>query len=451
MTDTTGAPGATARRERRNFNLFWAGDTLGQFGYSVGLFLFPLLAATNLHATPAEIGLVTAAGTFAFIVLSLPVGVMVDRLPKRPVLFGANAGRTVALVAGWAVSLDPRTGMVPLYIAALGVGCCSVAFDIAYQSYPPSLVDPDQYTLANSRLQSSAQVAQVSGPTLAGLLAATLHGASALLATAALYAGSAGVIGRVREVRTAPPPPRRRIGRELADGVAFVVRQPWLRSVTTSTALWNLSASAATPALILLLTDVNGLTSGQAGALLSSGGVGGVLGAVVARRLTSRLGERVAVWAPLLLTAPFAFLLPWIAGGLWLVVFCVANLVLWAGAAAYNVAQVSRRVKLCPPELLGRMNASIRFFVSGTLPIGAVAGGVLAGVLGVPGTLLLCAVLRVVAAVPLLIEHAHHRTRAAAGTTVPPAAPPPRDATAAPTRDTTPGLRGDASGERVRP
>src|SRR5689334_14068074 len=137
----------------RDFRNLWIGDTISQFGSSIGRIVLPLLAATTLAATPWEMGVLSAAGTAAFLLIGLPAGVWVDRMRRRPLMITADLARAALLlsvpVAWWLGALT----LVQLVVVALLVGVCTVFFDIAYQSYLPSLVGREHLVEGNSKLQ----------------------------------------------------------------------------------------------------------------------------------------------------------------------------------------------------------------------------------------------------------------------------------------------------------
>ena len=151
-----------------DFRKLWASDTVSQFGTFVGQTVLPILAATALAATPFQMGLLTAAETAAFLLIGLPAGVWVDRLRRRKLMLRADFARAALLltvpIAWWAGWLT----LTQLIVVALVVGACTVFFDIAYQSYLPSLISRERLVEGNSKLQATQSVAQVAGPGLGG-------------------------------------------------------------------------------------------------------------------------------------------------------------------------------------------------------------------------------------------------------------------------------------------
>jgi MFS family permease len=375
-------------RQHRDFRQLWAGDTLSQFGASIGQFAVPALAVTQLAATPFEVGALSAAETAAFLLVGLPAGVWVDRLRRRPLMLRADFCRFALLttipVAWWLHVLT----VAQLIVVALLVGLLTVFFDVAYQSYLPSLVGREHIVEGNAKLQFSQSAAQVSGPALAGLLVQLIGAATSVLATAFGFLSSALFLLRIR---TAEPIPergeRRGMRADIAEGLRFVLHQPTLRAITFCTGTSNLFGSIAAAAMLLFLIRQLGVDTGVAGLLMTGGGVGGLLGGLTATRWSRLFGQARVIWLSMLVSGPFTLLMPLTEPGWRLVLFAAGPFAFSFGAVVYNVAQVSYRQAICPDHLLGRMNASVRFIVWGTIPIGGLLGGALAAWLTPRGAL----------------------------------------------------------------
>jgi MFS family permease len=366
-------------RQHRDFRQLWAGDTLSQFGAAIGQFAIPALAVTQLAATPFEVGALSAAETAAFLLVGLPAGVWVDRLRRRPVMLRADFCRFALLttipVAWWLQVLT----IWQLIIVALLVGLLTVFFDVAYQSYLPSLVGREHIVEGNSKLQISQSAASVSGPALAGLLVQAIGAATAVLSTALGFLASALFLLRIRAEEPEPVRPERRSMRaDIAEGLRFVLHQPTLRAITFCTGTSNLFFSITSAAMLLFLIRQLGLSTGVAGLLMTGSGVGSVIGGLTATRWSRRFGQARIIWLSMLVSSPFGLLMPLAGPGWSAALFAVSGLFWGFGAIVYNVAQVSYRQAICPDHLLGRMNASVRFIIWGNIPIGGLIGGALA-------------------------------------------------------------------------
>lgn len=371
----------------------WAGDTASQMGAFAGHTVIPLLAATVLAATPFQMGLLTAAETIAFLIIGLPAGVWVDRMRRRMLMLRADFVRAALLLtiplAWWAGVLS----LAQLIIVATLVGVATVFFDVAYQSYLPSLVGREHLLEGNAKLQASQSVAFLTGPGVGGGLVQLAGAANAVLMTGVGFLTSALCLLRIRTVEAVPEQHEEaKLLPQIAEGLRFVFTDAALRSIVACTATANLANGAFTTVQILFLNRELGLSPAIVGVVLATGGVGGIIGAILAGRITRRIGQARSIWFVPLLTWPFQLLLPLAAPGWRIVLFPAALAIAGFGIIVYNVAQVSYRQAVCPDRLLGRMNASVRFVVWGMLPLGGLVGGVLGEAIGVRGTLWFAAV-----------------------------------------------------------
>jgi MFS family permease len=351
------------------------------------------VAIDVLHAGTFGVGVLTAVETLPFLLVGLPAGAWVDRMARRPVLIAADIGRTVALgsiPAAWALS---ALTLAQLYVVSLVAGILTVFFDVAYQSYLPVLVGPQQLVDGNAKLAATESGARVAGPALAGALVSAVGAANAVLVDAASFVASFATLLLIRAPEQAPaarrpgPGRARRLKDEIAEGLRFVWREPRIRSVAGATSTSNFFSVMAMAVVLVFLRRQLHLSAGRIGILFALGSVGGIAGALLAGRISQRLGVgRTILWTIAVSgVGQLAFPLATHATASVLV---VAGGVLTAGGAvAYNITQVSLRQALCPPHLLGRMNASVRFLVWGTMPIGGFIGGVLGATIGLRPTL----------------------------------------------------------------
>ena len=367
-----------------DFRQLWAAETVSQVGTQVTMLALPVVAVTVLDATPLQMGVLTALETAAFLLIGLPAGAWVDRWRRKRVLVTADLVRAVVLATlPVAYLLDVLT-LGQLFAVAAVTGTATVFFDVAYQSYLPALVDRDQLVDGNGKLEASRAVAQVAGPGATGVLLRLL-GAPLLIAVDAVsYLVSALFIGRIGAPDVVPDRASRRpLRTEIGEGLAFVVRHPLLRRIVACTGISNLFGSMTTALLVLFVLRELGLSESTLGLVFSVGAVGGLLGAATAARFARGVGEGRSIPVSAVVFATAAAGLPLAALGAPVVLLVTGWFVLSWSVVVYNVVQVSFRQRLCPPGLLGRMNASVRFIVFGTMPIGGLLGGVLGEWLGV--------------------------------------------------------------------
>jgi len=376
-----------------DFRRLWIGETVSQFGTTVSQLALPLVAILVVHASTFEVGLLTAVETSAFLLVGLPAGAWVDRMRFRLVLVVNDLVRAAALASIPVAHAVGALSIGQLCVVALVTGVSTVFFDVAYQSYLPELVARDELVEGNAKLQASESVSQVAGPGVGGLLIQALTAPYAVLLDALSFLWSAAWVAAIR---TRAPKreraPDRHLGREIKEGLAFVVRNPILRAIATCTGIWNLFAGMTMAVFYVLLARTLHLSAGAIGLIGSVSAVGGLIGSMIAGRVAARIGQGPAIWVSILAAAPCGLVAPFIHRDWTLGLLVLAQLVFWVTTVVYNVTQVSFRQSVCPPELLGRMNATIRFLVWGVLPLGGLLGGLLGSTIGVRATLLVAAV-----------------------------------------------------------
>ncbi|MGN6811294.1 MAG: MFS transporter, partial [Thermomicrobiales bacterium] len=253
----------------------------------------------------------------------------------------------------------------------------------------------DQLVEGNSKLETSRSVAQIVGPGLAGALIQLITAPFAIIADAVSFLVSACSLALIRVPESAPErhASKPRIWTEIGEGLQVVLGNPLLRSIAGSTGTSNLFGSMATALFILYATRDLGLSAGLLGVIFAAGNGGALVGALLASQITRRIGLGPAIVGPLALACLGAFAAPLAGGALPLVAaVLIAGWSLMAfGSVVYNINQVSLRQAITAERLQGRMNATMRFLVWGTLPIGSLIGGALGGAIGLRPTLFVAA------------------------------------------------------------
>jgi len=391
-----------------SFLKLWAGQTISMFGSQISLLAIPLTAVLVLHASPIQMGILTATEMLPSLLFGLIAGVWVDRLRRRPILIMADIGRFVLL------SLIPLTYMFGvlrielLYLFAFLIGILTIFFNVAYQSYLPSLIEREQLVEGNSKLELSQSVEQIVGPGLAGVLVQVFSAPFAILVDAFSFLASATSLAWIRTSEEAPKVETQRgsAGREMLEGLRFVFGEPVLRALTTGHATLMLFNSALEAVFVLYLTRTIGIPPVLLGTIFAIGSIGFVLGALLAGRLTRRIGIGMTlIFTPLVigtsdLLIPLVGLIPLFAFPL----LCLAQLLFGLARPVFSINQVSLRQTITPERLLGRMNASIYFIVYGIIPLGSLLGGVLGQGIGLQSTLVIAAVGEMLACLWLLFS-----------------------------------------------
>jgi MFS family permease len=393
-----------ARLVRRTF---WA-EAISRVGDAVSTVALPLTAVLALGASPAELSLIGAAQALPILVLSIPVGVWVDRRAARwPILLAGDLARAALLVA---VPVAAAAGILTLPLLALLAFAISVAgtfFDLAFAGWLPRLLRGDDLHRVNARVELARSTAVVVGPALGGALVAALSAPLALLADAASFVGSAILIGSVRRSELlvgASTEARRPLRpRELAAGLRFVLAQPYLRAVLATAGINNLARSIALGVAVLYLVNVAGLNAAEVGIAFALGNGGFVIGALVARRVTAALGMGASMQLGVSLFGPSMLLLaiapPQLAGPAFAGMLFANGL----GISIHNVNQVTVRQILIPDELRARAAAVFRLVIFGAIPVGTVIGGIVGQAFGLRAALALSALGLFVGAAPYLL------------------------------------------------
>lgn len=376
-----------------DFMKLWTAQTISVFGDQFTGLAIPLIAALTLHATPGQMGILTAVERAPFLLIGLFAGVWVDRLRRRPILISGDLGRAAVLLTIPVAALAAGLSMPHLYVVGLMVGILTVFFDVAYQAYLPALVNRRQLVEGNSKLEATRSLANLAGPGIAGVVIQLIGAPLAIVLDAASFVLSGGLIGLIkgREPAVARAA-RSAMLAEVREGLGVVFGNRLLRSIAGCTGTSNFFTSALFTLYILFATRDLALGPAQIGIIFSLGNVSGLIGALSAGRLAARFGVgRTIVGAALL-------------GGLGLIPIALATretafpLLVLAGlmenfaVPAYNINQVSLRQAITPLRLQGRMNATMRFLVWGTMPLGGLVGGVLGEALGLRPAIAITAV-----------------------------------------------------------
>ncbi|GAA2818059.1 MFS transporter [Kitasatospora sp. CM 4170] len=374
---STPAPRRSLFRDR-GFRLLITATAVSRLGSSVGSLAVPLTAVLALHASAGQVGLLTMLSTLSFVLVGLPAGAWIDRMRKRPVMIAADLARAAlfgSVPAAWLLGV---LTIQQLYLVVLLAGTATVFFDVAALSHLPSLVERDRLTDANAHLVTVDAVTQVGGRGVGGFLTALLSAPVAVAVDAASYLWSAACLLRIR--RPEPQPRRgadRGLAGEIGQGLRFVFGHPLLRPIALAGACTNLSIQLCQTMLPVLFVRELDLPGSAIGLFFAAGGVGVFLGSLSARWLARRLGAGRVLWLMGLAVAPLGVLIGlvdrgpalWLAGAAWLVTTFKVGI--------DNVIKISFRQSATPDALLGRMNATMRVVLTGSLAVGAGLAGVL--------------------------------------------------------------------------
>jgi len=398
------SPARATLWRHRDFLLLWGGQAVSQVGSQVTILALPLVAIVLLHATTLQVGLLSATATSAYLLVSLPAGVVADRVAKRTLMLASDAAQLVVIGS---VPLAYAAGVLSLgqlYVVALATSVLDVFFLVAYTSYLPAVLAPEQLMDGNGKLATTQSLAQVAGPGLGALLVGLAGAARAMGSDALSFAVSAACLLAIRRREpkaSRAPDAGREPGRagfgagfraEVGAGLRYVLRDPILRHAVA----WNGTANffvimVETLGPLFLIRTVH-LGPAYVGVLLALGAVGGVTAGVTARPLIRRIGSARIAWVSMTVFTLPGLLIPLAGPGWWVLLFA-AGWISWTFSATLcSIALVSYQQATCPPELRGRVSAAQRWINWGTLPLGGLAGGALGTAIGVHATLWLAVI-----------------------------------------------------------
>ncbi len=368
------------------FLKLWWGQAISEVGSQVSVLALPTVAILILGATPLQVGLLAAAESLAFPVLGLVAGVYVDRIRRRPIMIVCDIGRLIAL-ASVPVAFAFHVLSIPqLYVVALITGVGTVFFDVSYQSYLPAIISRTDLVEGNSKLQVTGSVAQMVGPALAGLLIQLLGAARAVAVDAGSFLLSVLSLWWIRRPEPAPNPAseagRRGFFSEMLEGIRFVLGNPTISRIAGATSTSNLGGNIFFAVYLIFVYRVLHLSPGLVGLVFAVGAVGGIVGALSASWIAKHLGLGPTLFVSILVGGLATILVPLAQYG-----FAIPLLVLSFAIASftnpvYNINQVSLRQAITPDRVQGRMNATVRTIIWGTLPIGAFIGGLIGNTYG---------------------------------------------------------------------
>ena len=419
MTESA-VPRRSLNRDPRFLRL-WAAETISHFGSSITGIALPFVAITLLNAGPLEVAILNLADFLPFLLIGLLAGALVDRLPRRAVLIGSDLGRAALILTIPVTYLAGLLTLTQLIAVGFSVGVLTVFFDVAYQAYLPSLIGRKDLVEGNSKLEFSRSAASLLGPGLGGLLVEVLRAPVAMLVDAISFLASALLLTTIKDRAAAAnltigetpekgdsrteKPAHGAMRREVAEGLRFVFGHPVLRTIGAATATSNLFSSIGGAAFMLFAINELKMSPALIGAAFSLGSVGGLVASLVAGPISRRFGVGRVIVATVALGGPFEFAVGLGSAGadvLNLFLIAAAGFAMGGSGTIYNINQVSLRQAITPEAMSGRMNATMRWFVWGTMPIGSIIGGIIGETLGVRAAILIGGAGATLAFVPLL-------------------------------------------------
>lgn len=361
-----------------DFLKLWLGQLLPAVGGQAVQIALPTAAIVLLHAGPLQMGILTGLRFLPFLLLGLPAGVLVDRLPRRPVMAATDV---VSVLATASVPVAAALGVLRLehlYLVVFLNGTAALFFDVAYQSYLLRLVGKDGLVEGNAKLTANFSVAGFVGPALGGALIQAVGAARALAAGSVGWALSflALLAIGLRETASAAAPARRHFLAELWEGLRYTLGEAVLRQIVLCAAVHNVGSIMVTTVYLLFAYHRLGLPPFLVGLTFAAAGVTSLVGSSLSGAVKRRLGAGRALFWTQALTGVSFLLMPLAVFGAGALVLALAQALLSFQRSIFNVIQVSFRQGVTPDHLQGRMHATIRTVIWGVYPLGALLGGV---------------------------------------------------------------------------
>lgn len=375
----------------RAFTRLICSNLAAQSAEQIGLAAAPIFAVLVLGAGVGATGLLQAAQSLPFLLLSSVGGVLADRMKRTPLMAAAESLRALALIA---VPVAAALGVLTLpLLALLGfIGATgTVVYSVAAPALVQSLVAPESRTVANGRLELARSFAFAGGPALAGVLLGWITAPVTFLFAAALSISAAVLLGGMEEP-THPAVPRRRFLQDLGEGAMFLWTHSLLRPILLTAMVFNFSWFVLQAAYVPYAVNVLKLSAAEVGATLSAYGVGMITGAMIASRLARlmpfgsviMLGPIAAFGAALLMALTILVPSGLLAG--------LAFFLFGAGPTLWTVCQTTLRQATTPGILLSRVSAVIMTATFGMRPLGAAIGGLTGSLSGPRFCIVLAAV-----------------------------------------------------------
>jgi MFS family permease len=359
----------------RDYMLLWSGQLVSTMGSNMSYVVFPLLVL-YLTGSAQDAGIVGALFSVPYLLLSLPVGALVDRWDRKRVMIVSDVIRAFAFAIIPVAAFTGTLTIWHVYAVALAEGTFFVFFNIAEVAALPRVVRPDQLPEATSQNMATFAAAGMAGPGLGGFLYQSVGKAFPFLLDAVSYAVSAVSLLFVRtnfQVERSPDAPRRHLGREIKQGMGWLWGNALLRFMAFITGGINFVLVGGTLIVIVVAKNLH-IDEAGIGLIFSVGAVGGIVGAALAGTIQRRFGYGQVTLTTMWLLA-LAFPLTGIAPHAALLIIAWALVSL--SVPVFSVVQLSYRLPLIPDELQGRVNSSYRFLGWGTQPLGSLLTGFL--------------------------------------------------------------------------
>jgi predicted MFS family arabinose efflux permease len=372
----------------RSFHLLSGANLAAQAAEQVSLAAVPIVAVLLLDAGPGEIGWLNTAQSLPFLLLSIPLGLWVDRHSRRQLMLLAELLRALSLAALLLATLSGQLSLALLALLGFVGASGTVGFSVAAPALVPALVPRAALGAANSRLELARSAAFAAGPALAGAVVAWAGAGTAFALATALSLLAVAALWRLPEPVRLPVPPRHP-WLDLKDGAGLVWRNPLLRAVLLTAVAWNLSWFIFQAAYVPYAMRTLGLDASAVGFTLATYGAGMVIGALLAPRVLAALPFGVVVVIgpvfSVLAMATMVATLVWPSG-----LLAGASFFLFGvGPILWTISSTTLRQTVTPQSMLGRVSSIFLAVNMGARPVGAAIGALVGARFGAPACLVL--------------------------------------------------------------
>ncbi len=387
--------------QNKDFVKLWAAQIASAFGSRITRTVLPIIAISTINASATEIAILSALSFAPGLIVAFFAGGYIDRNKKRPLLIASDLVRAALILSVPIAAHFSAMSMMQLYLVAAIVGAATSMFQIADNTYLPRLVEKDQLVDANSKLEATEAVAEASGPGIAGWLASAFGGPVALIFDAITYLWSALMLGFIKksEPEATPKSAEDNLLRDAMKGFSACLSHPIVGKILVADVIMTLAGGFYVTLYMIVALRTLALDPFLVGVIISLGGVSGFLGALAAKPVAERFGLRntligTAICGQLANFAiPLAATFP--AFGVYLLSF--QQLAGDFFMTIFVIQSISLRQREMPENVLARANATFQFTGGMAIPIGALAAGPIAELIGISATLWMAAIVAMLA------------------------------------------------------
>jgi MFS family permease len=393
--------GLVPLHRNREFNLLWLGEGVSLLGNSTTVVLLPLIAVVGFGAGPGWMGVLTASAWLPWLLIGLPAGAWVDNLPAQRVMVVSDLVAAAFMVSVPLAALLGVLTLPQLGVVAFGNGVCTVFFRAAYPALVRQVAPAEQQEQAFARLYGTESAMQVAGPGLGGLLAQVGSAVWGVLIDAVSFLFSAFCLSRLRPRPAETDSPHARttdpLGARIREGIRYLRNDRLMMFLTVTGGISNFGLTGYSTLMVIFMIEHLDLSPSAVGVAVAVGSIGGFLGAAIATRVSTRLGSaRAMLWLQVL-AGPPALLIAFAGPGRAVVWLLVALVLVGVGVVAGNVIRGAWRNNYVPHSMLARQMTTAQMINFGTMPVAALAAGWLGSSLGVRETMVLMALIHVLA------------------------------------------------------